>query len=62
MTLYLNNSGSRWIEVDKDYSDQYAYDGAYIDHLIAKLESGEYEIDMLSDAEKDQITNRLAEK
>ena len=59
--LYKYN-GTRWIEVDKDYSDQYAYDNAYIDHLIAKLESGEYEIDMLSDAEKDQITNRLAEK
>ena len=58
--LYKYN-GTRWIEVDKDYSDQYAYDTAYIDHLIAKLESGEYEIDMLSDAEKDQITNRLAQ-
>jgi hypothetical protein len=59
--LYKYN-GTRWIEVDKDNSDQYAYDSAYIDHLISKLESGEYEIDMLSDAEKDQITNRLAEK
>jgi hypothetical protein len=27
-----------------------------------RLETGEYDIEMLSDAEKDQITTRLAEK
>ena len=56
--LYKYN-GTRWIEVDKNLSDQYAYDDAYIEHLIAKIDSGEYDADFLSDAERDQIEKRL---
>ena len=56
--LYKYN-GTRWIEVDKKLSDQYAYDEAYIEHLIAKIDSGEYDPDLLSDAERDQIEQRL---
>ncbi len=59
--LYKFN-GSRWIEVDKSLSDQYAYDTAYIDHLISKIESGEYDPDLLSSAEQDQIEHRLKHK
>jgi hypothetical protein len=59
--LYKFN-GSRWIEVDKSLSDQYAYDTAYIDHLINKIESGEYDPDLLSTAEQDQIEHRLKHK
>jgi hypothetical protein len=56
--LYKYN-GTRWIEIDKKFSDQYAYDTAYIDHLIAKIDSGEYDPELLSDAERDQIEYRL---
>lgn len=56
--LYKYN-GRSWIAVDKDLSDVYAYDTAYIDHLIEKLDSGEYDPDLLSDAEKDSIEKRL---
>ena len=56
--LYKYN-GNRWIEIDKKFSDQYAYDDAYIDHLIAKIDSGEYDPELLSDAERDQIEHRL---
>jgi len=59
--LYKFN-GTRWIEVDKSLSDQYAYDTEYIDHLISKIESGEYDPDLLSSAEQDQIENRLKNK
>jgi hypothetical protein len=59
--LYKFN-GSRWIEVDKALSDQYAYDTAYIDHLISKIESGEYDPELLSLAEQDQIEHRLKHK
>jgi hypothetical protein len=45
--------------VDKELSDQHAYDTAYIDHLIAKIGSGEYDPDLLSDAEREQIENKL---
>jgi hypothetical protein len=56
--LYKYN-GANWIEVDKDLSDNYAYDDAYIDHLIAKIDSGEYDPELLSDAERDHIEQRL---
>jgi hypothetical protein len=59
--LYKYN-GSRWIEVDKSLSDQHAYDEAYIDHLIGKIDSGEYDPELLSVAELEQITKRLDNK
>jgi hypothetical protein len=59
--LYKYN-GARWIEVSKSMSDQYAYDAAYIDHLISKIDSGEYDPELLSAAELEQITDRLDKK
>jgi hypothetical protein len=56
--LYKYN-GANWIEVDKTLSDQHAYDDAYIDHLIEKISTGEYDPDLLSDAERDRIEERL---
>ena len=56
--LYKHN-GIRWIEVNRDLSDQYVYDTAYIDHLIAKIGSGEYDIELLTDSEREQISRRL---
>lgn len=56
--LYKFN-GNTWIEVDKGMSDQHAYDDAYIDHLIDKIDSGEYDPELLSDAERDRIEHRL---
>ena len=56
--LYKFN-GNQWIEVDKNLSDQHAYDEAYIDHLIEKIASGEYDPELLSDAERDNIEQRL---
>jgi hypothetical protein len=52
-------NGNQWIEVDKNQSDQHAYDDAYIDHLIEKISTGEYDPDLLSDAERDSIEQRL---
>lgn len=59
--LYKFN-GANWIEVDKALSDQHAYDDAYIDHLIEKISSGEYDPDLLSDAERDRIEEKLLSK
>ena len=57
--LYKFN-GNIWIEVDKSLSDQHAYDVAYIDHLINKIDSGEYDPELLSDAERTSIEQRLS--
>jgi hypothetical protein len=52
----------KWIEVDKTKTDSFAYDRAYIQHLIEKIDSGEYDIDLLTDAEREQIKEYLNEK
>jgi hypothetical protein len=59
--LYKFN-GTSWIEVDKKLSDQYLYDEAYIDHLIEKIGTGEYDPDLLSDAERESIERQLEKK
>ena len=56
--LYKFN-GHHWIIVDKTLTDNYTYDDAYIEHLITKLTSGEYDPDLLSDAEADAIARRV---
>jgi hypothetical protein len=56
--LYKFN-GNMWIEVDKALSDNHAWDDAYIDHLIEKIGTGEYDPDLLSDAERDRIEAKL---
>jgi hypothetical protein len=55
-------NGNDWIEVDKNLSDSYTYDVAYIDHLINRIETGEYDIDLLSESERDQVAQRLLNK
>ena len=52
-------NGQQWIRVNKNLSDTYAYDDEYINHLIAKIGSGEYDPDLLSDAERERISEKL---
>ena len=59
-TLHKFN-GNDWILVDKTRSDNYTYDIAYIDYLISKITSGEYDPDMLSESEQIQVAQRLDE-
>jgi hypothetical protein len=56
--LYKFN-GSIWMAVDKNLTDSYAYDDAYIDHLIDKISTGEYDPELLSEAEREHIEQRL---
>ena len=56
--LYKWN-GVKWIEVDKAKTDSFAYDDAYIQYLIEKIDSGEYDVDLLSAAEQEQIQGYL---
>jgi hypothetical protein len=59
--LYKYN-GSNWIAVDKNLSDSYTYDSAYIEHLINKISTGEYDPDLLSDSEREQVAHYLQTK
>jgi hypothetical protein len=45
----------KWIEVDKTTTDVYSYDTEYIKHLTNKIASGEYDVELLTPAEQEQI-------
>jgi hypothetical protein len=59
--VYKHN-GSAWIEVDKHLNDSYTYNTAYIDHLIEKIAQGQYDPDLLSESESEQVALRLQQK
>lgn len=61
-TVLYKFNGKDWMQVDKTMTDSYAYDNAYIDHLIDKIASGEYDLDLLSDAEREQMALRLKDQ
>ena len=50
---------SKWISVDKANVDVYAYEEEYIKLLIAKVSTGEYDADDLSDLEQEQVAKYL---
>jgi hypothetical protein len=58
-TVLYKYNGSGWIAVDKNSTDSYVYDDAYIDYLIERISQGQYDPDLLSDAEREQIAIKL---
>ena len=61
-TRLFKYNGADWISIDKNLSDSYAYDSAYIEHLIDKISTGEYDPDLLSDSEREQVAQYLQTK
>jgi hypothetical protein len=51
--------GVKWIEINKEKTDTYLYDQSYLQHLVEKIGSGEYDTDLLTQAEEEQIRNYL---
>jgi hypothetical protein len=51
--------GSKWIEINKITTDSYLHDNQYIKYLIGKIDSGEYDIELLTDNEKTLIEDHL---
>ena len=51
--------GKNWIEVNKNTTDSYLYDEQYISYLVSKIDSGEYDVELLSDSERIQIEEYL---
>jgi hypothetical protein len=58
-TVLYKFNGSEWIPVDKELNDIYTYDDAYIQHLIDKISSGEYDPELLSESEREMIAQHL---
>ena len=61
-TKLFKFNGQNWIEINKESTDSFTYNQEYIDHLIEKLGSGEYDPEMLNDNERDQIEARLKDE
>ena len=58
-TKLFKYNGQKWIEVDKKLTDRYVYNDSYIDYLISKISSGEYDPELLNDSERSQIEEKL---
>jgi hypothetical protein len=55
-------NGKKWIDVDKNQSTSYLQYIPYLQFLIQKIESGEYDADNLTDHEREEIENHLSSK
>ena len=53
-------NGNKWIEVDKEATDVYAYEEQYIQHLIEEIDAGRYDTDTLTAVEREQIQQYLS--
>ena len=56
-TRLFKFNGNTWIGLEKGNTDSYAYDDSYINYLISKVDSGEYDSEDLSETEREQIAN-----
>ena len=53
--------GIRWITINKEISTSYLHDQEYIKFLIKMIDKGEYDVELLSDTEKQQIEEYLTQ-
>ena len=52
-------NGDKWIEINKELSTSYTYDKKYIEYLIEKIKTGEYDLEDVSEHEQEQIQEYL---
>lgn len=52
-------NGSKWVEIDKGQNTTYLQNIAYIQYLISKIDSGEYDPEFLTVHEQDEISEYL---
>ena len=52
-------NGEKWIDVDRGQNTSYLQNIAYIQYLISKIDSGEYDAEQLTEAEQEEITGYL---
>ena len=56
--VYKFSSG-KWIEVNKEHTDSYLHDQKYVEYLVQMIENGQYDLDLLSDTEREQVAEYL---
>lgn len=55
-------NSQKWIEQTAEANEQYAYDEEYIKHLVDRIDRGEYDVELLSNIEQEQIQRYLNEQ
>lgn len=55
-------NGQKWIIVEKNMNHSYLQSESYIKYLIDKINDGEYDADLLTDDERDEIAAHLQSK
>ena len=54
-TKLFKFNGIKWIELDKERSSSYSYNDEYIRYLMNMIESGQYDTELLTDTEREQV-------
>jgi flagellar basal body-associated protein FliL len=52
-------NGLKWVETNRDTTDTYLSDSGYLQYLIGKISTGEYDPELLTDVERDAIAQHL---
>lgn len=48
-------NGKQWLELNREKTESYLFNERYIQHLVDKLSTGEYDPELLTEAEKESI-------
>lgn len=52
-------NGTRWIQINRQENSSYLQNTSYLQFLISKLENGEYDAELLTETEQDEISEYL---
>ena len=61
-TKLFKFNGTKWIELDKERSSSYSYNDEYIRYLYQMVETGQYDSELLTDTERDQVEELIRSK
>ena len=57
--LVYKFNNTKWIKLNKEINSSYLQNISYIQYLISKIDSGEYDPELLTDSEQDEIASYL---
>lgn len=61
-TKLFKFNGIKWIELDKERSSSYSYNDEYIRYLMNMVESGQYDAELLTETEREQVEELIRTK
>jgi hypothetical protein len=52
-------NGAKWVAINKEVSGSYLSNTNYLQHLMDKISTGEYDPELLTEFEQDAITSHI---